>query len=146
MPFFKKKIVKIGLPVLGVLGIAAVYLLRPINTDDTLVKVDEVLAKGKRDFLAQPDSNTNHAKPNVIILLADDLGKYDISLYGGKAAPTPTIDSLAASGVTFTDGYVSAPICSPSRAGLLTGRYQQRFGHELQPGDRYPKITWNTWR
>jgi hypothetical protein len=110
MPLFKKKIVKIGLPVLGVLGIAAVYLLRPINTDDTLVKVDEVLAKGKRDFLAQPDSNTNHAKPNVIILLADDLGKYDISLYGGKAAPTPTIDSLAASGVTFTDGYVSAPI------------------------------------
>jgi hypothetical protein len=74
MPLFKKKIVKIGLPVLGVLGIAAVYLLRPINTDDTLVKVDEVLAKGKRDFLAQPDSNTNHAKPNVIILLADDLG------------------------------------------------------------------------
>lgn len=139
MTFFKKKIVKIGLPVLGVLGIAAVYLLRPINTDDTLVKVDEVLAKGKSDFLAQPDSNTKHAKPNVIILLADDLGKYDISLYGGKAAPTPTIDSLAASGVTFTDGYVSAPICSPSRAGLLTGRYQQRFGHELQPGDRYPK-------
>lgn len=139
MAFFKKKIVKIGLPVLGVLGLAAVYLLRPINTDDTLVKVDEVLAKGKRDFLAQPDSATNHAKPNVIILLADDLGKYDISLYGGKAAPTPTIDSLAAEGVTFTDGYVSAPICSPSRAGLLTGRYQQRFGHELQPGDRYPK-------
>lgn len=139
MAFFKKKIVKIGLPVLGVLGIAAVYLLRPINTDDTLVKVDEVLAKGKSYFLAQPDSTTNHAKPNVIILLADDLGKYDISLYGGKAAPTPTIDSLAASGVTFTDGYVSAPICSPSRAGLLTGRYQQRFGHELQPGDRYPK-------
>ena len=139
MAFFKKKIVKIGLPVLGVLGLTAVYLLRPINTDDTLVKVDEVLAKGKRGFLAQPDSNTNHAKPNVIILLADDLGKYDISLYGGKAALTPTIDSLAASGVTFTDGYVSAPICSPSRAGLLTGRYQQRFGHELQPGDRYPK-------
>ncbi len=139
MAFFRKKIVKIGFPVLGVLGIAAVYLLRPINTDDTLVKVDEVLAKGKSDFLAQADSTPNHAKPNVIILLADDLGKYDISLYGGKAAPTPTIDSLAASGVTFTDGYVSAPICSPSRAGLLTGRYQQRFGHELQPGDRYPK-------
>ena len=139
MAFFKKKVVKIGLPILGVLGLDAVYLLLPINTDDRLVKVDEVLAEGKRDFLAKPDSNTSHAKPNVIIILADDLGKYDISLYGGKAAPTPTIDSLAASGVTFTDGYVSAPICSPSRAGLLTGRYQQRFGHELQPGDRYPK-------
>lgn len=140
MAFFKKKIVKIGLPILGVLGLATVYLLFPINTDDRLVKVDEILAEGKRDFLAKPDSNTSHAKPNVIILLADDLGKYDISLYGGKATPpTPTIDSLAASGVTFTDGYVSAPICSPSRAGLLTGRYQQRFGHELQPSDRYPK-------
>lgn len=140
MVLFQKKIIKIGLPILIVVGIAAVYLLRPINTDDTLVKVDKALAEGKREFLANPDSSSSSKpRPNVIILLADDLGKYDISLYGGKSAPTPTIDSLAASGVTFTDGYVSAPICSPSRAGLLTGRYQQRFGHELQPGDRYPK-------
>jgi len=52
--------------------------------------------------------------------------------------PTPNIDALAQSGVVFTDGYCTSPICSPSRAGLLTGRYQQRFGHELQPGDVYP--------
>lgn len=114
------------------------YLLWPINTDNTLILPDGKLLEGKRAFLAGTRPGESGQKTNVIILFADDLGKYDISLYGGQDVPTPHIDSLAASGVTFTDGYVTAPICSPSRAGLLTGRYQQRFGHELQPGDRYP--------
>lgn len=135
-----KKIKKIGLPILIVLIIASVFLFWPINTDETLIKADAKLAEGKTAFLSKKDtSKTSEKKPNIIILLADDLGKYDISLYGGKSTPTPQIDSLAASGVTFTDGYVSSSICSPSRAGLLTGRYQERFGHEFQPGDRYPK-------
>ncbi|MEL1254017.1 sulfatase-like hydrolase/transferase [Flavobacterium sp. DGU38] len=135
-----QKIKKIGLPVLIVLIIASVFLFWPINMDGKLIKPDEKLAEGKSAFLSQKDtSKTSEKKPNIIILLADDLGKYDISLYGGKSTPTPQIDSLAASGVTFTDGYVSSSICSPSRAGLLTGRYQERFGHEFQPGDRYPK-------
>ena len=114
-------------------------LFLPINTDDTLTQPDPELLAGKESYLTQTKANTSTPKPNVIILFADDLGKYDISLYGGKDVPTPQIDTLAASGVTFTDGYVTAPICSPSRAGLLTGRYQQRFGHELQPGDMYPR-------
>ena len=114
-------------------------LLRPIDTDNTLIQPDPGLLAGKESYLAGTKANTSTPKPNVIILFADDLGKYDISLYGGKDVPTPNIDTLATSGVTFTDGYVTAPICSPSRAGLLTGRYQQRFGHELQPGDVYPK-------
>lgn len=135
-----KKIKKIGLPILIVLIIASAFLFWPINTDGTLIKADAKLAEGKAAFLSKKDtSKTSEKKPNIIILLADDLGKYDISLYGGKSTPTPQIDSLAASGVTFTDGYVSSSICSPSRAGLLTGRYQERFGHEFQPGDRYPK-------
>jgi arylsulfatase A-like enzyme len=135
-----KKIKKIGLPILIVLIIASVFLFWPINTDETLIKADTKLTEGKTEFLSRKDtSKTSQKKPNIIILLADDLGKYDISLYGGKSTPTPQIDSLAASGVTFTDGYVSSSICSPSRAGLLTGRYQERFGHEFQPGDRYPK-------
>ncbi|MEJ7830289.1 MAG: sulfatase-like hydrolase/transferase, partial [Segetibacter sp.] len=50
--------------------------------------------------------------------------------HGCKDIPTPNLDALAASGVRFTDGYVTGPYCSPTRAGLLTGRYQQRFGHE----------------
>lgn len=131
---------KIVFSILGVISIALAFLLWPINTDGTLIQADKKLAEGKKEFLASKDSSVVAGKKtNIIILLADDLGKYDISLYGGKAAPTPQIDALAASGVTFTNGYVSAPICSPSRAGLLTGRYQERFGHEFQPGDRYPK-------
>jgi len=135
-----KKIKKIILAIVILLVLAAVFLFWPINTDGTLIKPDKKLMEGKAAFLAQKDTAaTSYKKPNIIILLADDLGKYDISLYGGKSTPTPQIDSLAASGVTFAEGYVSSSICSPSRAGLLTGRYQERFGHEFQPGDRYPK-------
>ena len=73
------------------------------------------------------------AKPNILVIVADDLGYGDIGVHGGKDVPTPNIDALAASGVRCTNGYVSAPYCSPSRAGFLTGRYQTRFGHEFNP-------------
>src|SRR5205823_8563389 len=73
------------------------------------------------------------AKPNVLVILADDLGYADIGVHGGKDVPTPNIDALAASGMRCSNGYVSAPYCSPSRAGFLTGRYQTRFGHEFNP-------------
>ncbi|MBI2827156.1 MAG: sulfatase [Planctomycetia bacterium] len=76
------------------------------------------------------------AKPNIVILLADDLGYADVGFQGCNDIPTPHIDSLAAGGVRCTSGYVSGPYCSPTRAGLLTGRYQQRFGHEFNPGGR----------
>ena len=72
--------------------------------------------------------------PNVIVILADDLGFGDLSLHGSKDTKTPNIDSLARHGVRCTNGYVSCPVCAPSRAGLLTGRYQQRFGLEFNPG------------
>jgi arylsulfatase A-like enzyme len=73
-------------------------------------------------------------RPNVVILLADDMGYADVGFHGCKDIPTPNIDSLAKNGVRCTNGYVSGPYCSPTRAGLLTGRYQQRFGHEFNPG------------
>src|SRR6476646_3877356 len=76
-------------------------------------------------------------KPNVLLIYADDMGYNELSCYGGKHVPTPNIDSLATGGIRFTQGYVSAPLCSPSRAGLMTGRYQTRFGHEnnsMAPG------------
>jgi arylsulfatase A-like enzyme len=76
-------------------------------------------------------------RPNVLLIYADDMGYNELSCYGGKHVPTPHIDSIAAGGVRFTQGYVSAPLCSPSRAGLMTGRYQTRFGHEnnaMAPG------------
>ena len=77
---------------------------------------------------------TTTRKPNVIIIMGDDLGVCDVSMYGCKDIPTPNIDSIAAEGVKFTNGYVSAPVCSPSRAGLMTGRYQHRFGFEFNAG------------
>ncbi|MBI4555963.1 MAG: sulfatase-like hydrolase/transferase [Candidatus Hydrogenedentes bacterium] len=73
-------------------------------------------------------------KPNILLILADDLGYGELSCQGPTDVPSPNIDSIAASGVRFTNGYVTCPVCSPTRAGLLTGRYQQRFGHEFNPG------------
>jgi arylsulfatase A-like enzyme len=73
-------------------------------------------------------------KPNIVILLADDLGYADVGFQGCKDIPTPNLDALAKSGVRCTSGYVSGPYCSPTRAGLMTGRYQTRFGHEFNPG------------
>lgn len=72
-------------------------------------------------------------KPNILVIVSDDQGYNDVGFNGGKAVPTPNLDKLAASGVRCTSGYVSHPFCSPTRAGLLTGRYQQRFGHENNP-------------
>lgn len=74
-------------------------------------------------------------RPNLILIVSDDQGYGEMSCQGGDI-PTPHLDRLAASGVRFTAGYVTAPFCSPSRAGLLTGRYQQRFGHENNPVER----------
>ena len=72
-------------------------------------------------------------QPNIVIILADDLGYGDVSRNGCPDYVTPNIDSLAANGVWCPAGYVTHPFCSPSRAGLMTGRYQQRFGHENNP-------------
>jgi arylsulfatase A-like enzyme len=72
-------------------------------------------------------------RPNVVVILADDLGYADVGFNGCKDIPTPHIDSLATHGVRCSNGYVSHPFCSPTRAGLMTGRYQQRFGHENNP-------------
>jgi arylsulfatase A-like enzyme len=75
-------------------------------------------------------------KPNILFIVGDDMGYADVGFHGCKDIPTPNLDSLAKSGVRFTSGYVSAPYCSPARAGLLTGRYQERFGHEFNPTTR----------
>jgi arylsulfatase A-like enzyme len=73
-------------------------------------------------------------RPNIIIFLADDLGYADIGVNGCKDIPTPNIDSIAKNGVRFTDGYATHPVCSPSRAGLMSGMYQHRFGFEHNSG------------
>ena len=81
---------------------------------------------------AQPAADDPAARqPNVIFILADDLGYGDLGVYGSTIIDTPNIDALAASGVRFEAGYVTAAVCSPSRAGLMTGRYPQRHGYEF---------------
>ncbi len=76
--------------------------------------------------------------PNVIVIVADDLGVQDISPYGHRSAvPTPNLERLARRGVTFQRGYATAPLCSPSRAALLSGQYQQRHGFEFLIPERH---------
>ena len=72
-------------------------------------------------------------RPNILFIVADDLGYGELGCYGGKEIRTPNIDALATSGARFTSGYVTAPFCAASRAALLTGRYQTRFGFEFNP-------------
>jgi uncharacterized sulfatase len=83
-----------------------------------------------------PETRTNF-KPNIIVVLVDDLGFNQISSYGGGMSngnfKTPNIDKLASDGILCTNGYSSSPICSPSRASLLTGRFPTRFGYEFTP-------------
>ena len=74
------------------------------------------------------------SRPNVVVILADDLGYADTGFQGSTDMVTPHIDSIARDGVRFTAGYVSAPVCAPSRAGFLSGMYQNRFGFEDNPG------------
>lgn len=73
----------------------------------------------------------NNTKPNLLIFYSDDQGWGETGCYGNNEIPTPNIDALAANGIRFTQGYVAATYCSPSRAGLLTGKYPTRFGHEF---------------
>ncbi|HEV8290858.1 MAG TPA: sulfatase-like hydrolase/transferase [Tepidisphaeraceae bacterium] len=72
-------------------------------------------------------------QPNIVLIVADDLGYDDLGSESATDLRTPHIDALAAGGVRFSDGYVNCPVCSPSRAGLITGRYPQEFGYEVNP-------------
>lgn len=72
-------------------------------------------------------------RPNIVVLLADDLGYGELGCQGNDEIPTPHVDSIARSGIRFTAGYVTAAYCSPSRAGLMSGRFPTRFGYEFNP-------------
>ncbi len=76
-------------------------------------------------------------RPNLVLIVADDLGYGETGMQGNREIPTPAIDRLAADGVRCTAGYVTSSYCSPSRAGMMTGRFQSRFGYDLNPtGER----------
>lgn len=78
----------------------------------------------------EPNVPSTIKPPNIVIILVDDAGYIDFGFMGSEDLDTPRIDELAASGTIFTDAHVSATVCAPSRAGLITGKYQQRFGFE----------------
>jgi len=108
------------------------------------IQQDSVAIKNKKHYL-NSIKKTAGKEPNIILIVADDLGKHDLSVYGNLIIQTPNIDILAKEGAIFTDGYATAPICAPSRAGMLTGRYQQRFGFQMQPQQRFPKSRFEWW-
>lgn len=85
-------------------------------------------------------SQENEVKPNIVIIYADDMGWGDVGYHGVDDILTPNIDKLAQSGIYFTQGYVSSSICSPSRCGLLTGTYQQRFTNGQNSRDTDPYL------
>lgn len=88
-----------------------------------------VNSKPKENIVVSPDK-TEQTKPNIIVILVDDAGYVDFGFMGSEDLETPNIDKLANDGVIFTDAHVTASVCAPSRAGLITGKYQQRFGFE----------------
>ncbi len=96
--------------------------------------------RGLAMFAAAGASAQTRRKPNLIVILADDLGYGDLGCYGSPDVATPNIDALMQAGVRFTDGYVTNCVCSPSRAALLTGRNQHRYGHEYNIGPAQREI------
>jgi arylsulfatase A-like enzyme len=122
------------------LAAAFTFLLWPLKSDDFSIEWDEEAMKEKQDYLASvPKARAGDSLPNILIILVDDLGLYDMSYYGGDKVQTPHMDGIAHSGVAFDQAYVASPMCSASRAAILTGRYPQRFGFEFQMHDRYLK-------
>ena len=87
-----------------------------------------VACSGERND-GQQEASAAASPPNIVVILADDLGYGDVSTYGDRIQ-TPNIDRIGREGAVFTQGYVTTPVCSPARAALLTGRYQQRYGFE----------------
>ena len=100
----------------------------------TLVKLAAVSGLSLLAVGASQAAAADGGKPNIIVIVADDLGYAEVACRGEQPIPTPRTQSIAKNGVVFSNGYVTCPVCSPTRAGLITGRYQQRFGHEFNPG------------
>lgn len=114
------------------------FLLWPLKSSDFAIEWDVEAMKEKTAFLAAIEEKEDaDSLPNVILILVDDLGLYDMSYYGNEKLQTPNMDNIAHSGIAFNKAYVASPMCSASRASILTGRYPQRFGFEFQMHDRY---------
>jgi uncharacterized sulfatase len=125
-------ILLVGIPLVLVLVALLVLALRLGGYEQS---DDRDRLADKRDYLGTLSTVTPVRRPNIVIVLLDDLGYGDLGAYGAQSIDTPNIDSLAAGGMRFTHYYSPSPVCSPSRAGLLTGRYPPRagLGHVVFP-------------
>ena len=115
-------------------------LLSSVNRNRSIYSAYAVLVLLFLSNIMSGNSSGNPPKrilPNIIVILIDDAGYADFGFMGNKDLLTPNIDKLAAQSMRFTDAHVTASVCSPSRAGLLTGKYQQRFGYECNEGEGY---------
>jgi arylsulfatase A-like enzyme len=115
------------------------YLFWPLSSEKFKIETDASAVEYKTAFLTKNGNTPEHELPNILLIMADDLGMSDLTLYGDGYPETPNIDRLGKQGVVFTNAYVTSPVCSPSRAAILTGRYPQRFGFQYQLHERYPR-------
>ena len=135
----------LGLMILDILVAGCVY---PFTTASYKwdIKYDKNKLAFKKNFLQKKlKPYSGDRPPNILLIVMDDLGKSEISCYGSTTVKTPHMDQLASEGIRFTDCYVTAPVCAPSRAGLLTGRYNERYGFETQPMEIYPNNLPSYW-
>ena len=129
----------------NILFFVALILFSVCHTADAqsdyppIILDSNALAEKEKYLATVVASRCDCRQPNIIIILADDLGKNDITLYDDMGVVTPNISRLAAEGVVFTEAYSISAVCNPSRAGLVTGRYPQRFGNERQIMNRYAR-------
>ncbi len=127
---------------LGAALLAGALSIQPSHSQSEYpaIRTDSAAWMAKNSYLETiRASRDNFEGPNIIVLLADDLGKHDINPYGPEGVDVPHISRLASEGVVFTEAYSTSAVCNPARAALLTGRYPQRFGNELQMMTRYPR-------
>ena len=114
-----------------------IYLFLPLTSEEFILIPDEALLHGKQEYLQNEQDAADSGAVNILWLIVDDLGMADTDLYSDGPVLVPNLRRLASRGVKFTNAYVSAPVCSPSRAAIMTGRYNQRFGYEHQLHERY---------
>lgn len=134
-PKIKKRVVFLFLMTLIISGCS-------VTSMKWRIKWDKDKKSGKEAFFEDEKSKIRDEKPpNIIVLLCDDLGKYEVSAYGARHISTPNIDQIGQEGVVFEEGYVTAPTCAPSRSGIMTGRVQNRYGFETQIMEHYPTNT-----
>lgn len=131
---------KLWLPVILSLLVGVFFVsCYPLSTGSLKwrIKWDKKLKLTKQDYL-ESTITSNKKQPNIILIVADDLGINEVSCYGNSKVETPYIDELAREGVKCEEGYVTSAVCAPSRCAILTGRYQQRCGFETIKNELYP--------